>query len=101
MQIYSSAEWYGSIVRTSKYKRGFKVPFAIDFGDWIMAFTSLDGITWVGLLLRASRIPQESDAYTLLAIMGAATSGGTVHIKRRNRVAPRIRLLVGRSAQLE
>lgn len=51
LQIYSSAEWYGSIVRTSKYKRGFKVPFAIDFGDWIMAFTSLDGITWVGILV--------------------------------------------------
>lgn len=49
VQIYNPLQWYESVCKVSKYRRGFKVPFAIDLGTWIIAFTSLDGLSTVSV----------------------------------------------------
>lgn len=52
-----------SICRVSKYKRGFKISFAIDLGNWVLAFTTLDGLTRVGNLYFSSMATQTVSTY--------------------------------------
>ncbi|KAJ8521068.1 hypothetical protein ONZ45_g2221 [Pleurotus djamor] len=42
VQVYTASEWHDRIAKVAKEERGFRVGMALDFGEYVLAFVTLD-----------------------------------------------------------
>ncbi|KAH7921563.1 hypothetical protein BV22DRAFT_721541 [Leucogyrophana mollusca] len=64
-QIYTRVDWEQGICCVDNWKRGFKIGLAIEFQDYVLAFTTMDNIIAAHWSLTRSGLPaQHPDVFT-------------------------------------
>ncbi|KAF4569538.1 hypothetical protein EYR36_009332 [Pleurotus pulmonarius] len=73
LQVYDADQWGKSISTVDKSKQGFKIGMALDFGDYVMAFLTMDNLfRLLKPFARQQELLLEIGVYTISEIMHRA-----------------------------
>ncbi|KAJ3551827.1 hypothetical protein NM688_g4485 [Phlebia brevispora] len=77
VQLFSSAQWYDSVTQVNRETRGFKIGLALEFGDFVLAFVTMDQllqVTWANVREQLPKSPPAKTFYDRNAFLANVVS---------------------------